>query len=101
VTAGSHRHRHLPTPSGQVASRVTSLEFNCVKPASPGPHARCLSAYGSNLGSGRPSFWRTTLSDQKRKPSLKLGTGYELGTVILLLLNKGVQPIGSQCLTQS
>ena len=40
------------------------------------------------------------MSDQESKPSLKFGTGGEFGTLILLLLNKGVQSVGSQCLTQ-
>jgi hypothetical protein len=35
------------------------------------------------------------LSDQERKPSLKLGTSGEFGTIILLLSNKGLQPVGS------
>jgi hypothetical protein len=41
-----------------------------------------------------------TLSNQQRKPSFKFGTSDEFGSVILLLSNKGVQPVGSQCLTQ-
>jgi hypothetical protein len=35
------------------------------------------------------------LSNQQRKPSLKLGTSEEFGTIILLLSNKGVQPVRS------
>jgi hypothetical protein len=42
-----------------------------------------------------------TLSNKQRKPSLKLGTSDKFGSVILLLSNKGVQPAGSQSLTQS
>jgi hypothetical protein len=40
------------------------------------------------------------LSNQQRKPSFKFGTGDEFGSVILLLSNKGIQLVGSQCLTQ-
>jgi hypothetical protein len=74
VTAGNrHRHRH----------RFLSLDIN--------------------RACGRTTVFggaRLTLSNQQRKPSLKLGTSDEFGTVILLLSNKGVQPVGSQCLTQ-
>ena len=42
-----------------------------------------------------------TLSNKQRKPSLKFGTSDKFGSVILLLSNKGVQPAGSQSLTQS
>jgi hypothetical protein len=41
-----------------------------------------------------------TLSNQQRKPSFKFGTSDEFGSVILLLSNKGVQLVGSQCLPQ-
>jgi hypothetical protein len=42
----------------------------------------------------------TTLSYQQGKPSLKFGTSDELGSIILLLSNEGVQLAGRQCLTQ-
>ena len=41
-----------------------------------------------------------TLSNQQRKPSLKFGTVGQFGTVILLLSNPIIQPIGGQCFTQ-
>jgi hypothetical protein len=41
-----------------------------------------------------------TLGNEQRKPSFKFGTSEELGSVILLLSNKVVQPVGSQSLTQ-
>jgi hypothetical protein len=40
------------------------------------------------------------LSNQQRKPSFKFGTSDEFGSVILLLSNKVVQLVGSECLTQ-
>jgi hypothetical protein len=42
-----------------------------------------------------------TLGNEQRKPSFKFGTSEEFGSVILLLSNKVVQPVGSQSLTQS
>jgi hypothetical protein len=42
-----------------------------------------------------------TLGNKQRKPSFKFGTSEEFGSVILLLSNKVVQPVGSQSLTQS
>jgi len=39
-----------------------------------------------------------TLSNQQREPSFKFGTSGEFGSVILLLSNKGIQLVGSQCL---
>jgi hypothetical protein len=41
------------------------------------------------------------LGNKQRKPSFKFGTSEEFGSVILLLSNKVVQPVGSQSLTQS
>src|SRR5262249_7059718 len=42
-----------------------------------------------------------TLSNQQRKPSFKFGASDEFGSAILLLSNKVVQLMGSQCLPQA
>jgi hypothetical protein len=41
------------------------------------------------------------LGNKQRKPSFKFGTSDKFGSVILLLSDKVVQPVGSQSLTQS